>query len=413
MKQITTLILVFLCSTSGISAQINLNKVKEKAPKVNTDVNVPSTGSSGSKNEPAKALESPAKDEIFDFHSDILSGEDALKKYNYPSTKEYIDKLEKLLATINSKDPNWKDPKQDIPRFNKLKEDYERINGEFEMSQRLEDMRSWSNSIKESYLKAYDEWYTTRLNKKNFEEIKAYYTAHSDMSDERAKNGMANMENFYTNELPKIKNLVMGDAKKYLSYTKYIKENRAKPGYLEGLGYAGLDPKRDLNDITEGVKRFGNAVLLFSDDAEFKSVHTTLTERKADLEQYIASPEYTADIARRKQLDIDSILIGTPGMTDPSLDAVVKRDFDTKTWGAIQRISLLDKGWTITKNSAGIPLEKFIDVEVGTSEAKGCWRVSGALVCTYEGGGVYGKPKFIHQSSQEMNCANMKKNGTK
>jgi hypothetical protein len=412
LKLLFTLVLLVSLSTSH--AQFGLDKLKNK---------VKSSTSSGDTKDAAKENaakldksnpeNSPAVKSIRKFRNDFSFAEDAINK-KHPDADSRVANLEKVLAQIKTEDPGWVDYDKDEAEFKRLKAKYEKMNEGLVMNRRLEDARSCASSITRSPNKASDTVYAECVDKVKFEEVKAYYNSHPEELTDFRKGTLASMDNFYANDVPKIKQSLLQKTEDYTKAVYYLKEARAKADYLKNKGWGSFNPEGDMNTIKEGIKFVDGTLLFLPGDKELSAVQKLLNDRKTDIEQYMASPEYKADIAKRKQMDIDEVLITKPEMNDPSLEAVVKRDFNTKTWGTIKRISLYDRGWIVIKNSLGLPLEKVINVEVGTSQEGKCYRVSGRLVSPYEGGGKYGKPNFIvHLSYTEMNCANMNKNGTK
>jgi len=392
-----------------------LNKLKDKAKDATSK-----DGSSGkgtkvdaSKLDRSDPANSPAQESIYNFRSEMSSAENAVNK-GYNNVEEYFAKIEKLLAKIKSEDPGWPDYEKDEARYKELKAKHETEAGSLKYYNLLFDITNTAEGVKNRSL--YDLLSPTtakHLSKASFDEVKVYYNANQDEAKDNVKSNIAFMEKFHAEKMPALKKEVLEfiDNDYVKKTTQYLKSNRTKADYIKKIGHGSTpNPKSDIQKINEGLEHSEQAVVLFSGDVDITAQNKALKNAKADLELYAKSDDLKNDIELRKKQDFEEILLQKPEMKDAGMDAIVKRDFDTKEWGVIKRISLVSSGWQIRKNSVGIPLEKYINVEACSGKDGKCWRSSGTIISVYEGGGVYGKAKYYPSSSIPMNCDNVNKN---
>lgn len=141
--------------------------------------------------------------------------------------------------------------------------------------------------------------------------------------------------------------------------------------------------------------------------AQYDGVKKTLTDQKAKIQHFIDSGESDKHKAAANQAKVDARRMKSAGKTDPTLEAFVKKNHSTGHYGELKRVVLLSD-WKIEKAVTGIPLKKFLNIQVAVSKDGICDLRKGHIYQDYEGAGKYGPMKLAHYGSpDEINCNNI------
>ena len=320
-----------------------------------------------------------------------------------------MENLGKLLAKIKTDDPNWSEYSKDEADYLELKKAFDQNNADEIIAKRLERFQLGMHYAEtEPAAKTLE--YADILTKKSFEELKAFYAGKPNLNTAYSKKVLDKGELFYPNTLPGVvkatHNMVDETIEKAVSY---LKESREKSDYLESHRLGSFEPKGDIEKIEKAIVICDKAIILVPEDAGFVNKKSLLSNRKTDIETYISSGAYDKDVATIKQMNFDAILLSKPGTTNPQLETVVKRDINTAFYGPVVRVVIVSSDWHINRNELGIIIDKSMSVQTVNKKEGVCYRVSGYLVCAYEGGGKYSQPEYVTRSHTEMNCANAQK----
>lgn len=400
---------IFIASSLTLSAQIGIPKIP-KAPKVPTISGGSGSSSGTNVTNVSKVDLSPAATAIKDYRNALSFAKDAVNGKNSDAGSR-LDGLVVKLAKIKEQDPKWSEYDKDEADYKALRAQYEQDQVHAKMDDRLQGLYFAILTVEKEPWNARSR--AEALAPENFQAIKAHYDAHPEHLDtEFDKKALQKCDNYKTELLPKIKVEELASADKILEKAaSHIKENRAKPTYLDNqsVNIFSDAPQSDIKELERGVKECDISLRMLPGDADLTQRKSTMQARITDLNTYINSGEHAQMIAKRKQMDIDEVRLGKAATTNAAHDAVVKRDFNAAEFGAIQRIVLLESDWRIVKNEFGLPLRKVLDVDVATKLEGKCYRVPGRLYCEYAGGGTYAAPKYYGEYKTEMNCGNISK----
>lgn len=191
-------------------------------------------------------------------------------------------------------------------------------------------------------------------------------------------------------------------------FTNYLKTERLKRSYSEDDWKE--TPKSCIKSINYQLDKFEDLYSRTNDASWVDAIKKELETRKGELQEYIDSGAFDKYLAEEYQKKVDARRMEKPGRTDASLIALVKKKHNVGEYGTIKRVIIRDSDWSVEKNGLGIPLEKYIRVQVCTVKDGVCDLRYGRLFKTYEGGGSYGNTKLSHYGSPlEINCANVNK----
>lgn len=400
---------ILIASSLSLSAQIGIPKLP-KAPKVPTISSGGGSSSGTSVTNLSKVDLSPAAQAIKDYRNALSFAKDAVNGKNSDAGSR-LDGLVTKLAKIKEQDPKWSEYDKDEADYKALRAQYEKDQAGANMSSKLQDMYFAVLNVERE---PWNGWGRVDvLVPDYYKEVKAYYDAHpADASSDFTKKALAKCAEFQPTILPKVKAEEIKDLDEVLAKTStHIKENRAKATYLDNQSYGILEysPQDHVKTLESTLKDCDVALRMMPADADFSQRKATMQARITDISAYVSSGEHAQMLAKRKQMDIDAVRLDKPAMTNAAHDAIVKRDHDAASFGAIQRIVLVDSDWSIVKNEFGLPLRKVIDVNLATKLEGKCYRVRGTLYSEYAGGGTYAAPKYYSDTKIEMNCANISK----
>jgi hypothetical protein len=412
------------------SAQINLNKLKEKAENAtkkekdkpkdkkteeskaqNTQVETKSTDTKTTDKKadaPAKANieSSPAAASIRKYRNALSFAKDAVEKPSDDAASR-VDGLKPMLDKIKQEDPNW-------PEYEKDEAAYLDLKKKLDKSQEVSGMQNTVEQFQRAMWLIEGEPQVGFQNidiikKEHFEELKKYYEENPQQSSDYTKKVFTNADNFYATTVPGVKTNLIAQIDNVLKFnTNYIKETRSKNDYLKQLPTQYFDPKPDIEKMDACIKLCENVFLMLPHDAECMNRKKLCEERKTDLESYVNSGQYDKDLATKKQMDIDERVLEDGGMKDAQVMDLVKREMPGMSNGTVQRIVIVSPDWNISRNDFGIILSKGVPVQAAiTSEGK-CYVAFGYATRDYDGAN-YGKPYFSYQGKAEMNCNNVNK----
>lgn len=428
MKKLIPVLSLLLITSMSASAQLGLKNLKKKAEEAGTkikDATTPdkstttttttntssssSSSSSASKGNKANVEASPAAASIRNYRNALSFAKDAVEG-KHDDAEERLEKLGKLLAKIKQEDPNWAEYSQDEAAYADLQKKFEANNADALLQKRLERFQlAMHYGENESIGSALN--YAEDLTVSNYEDLKKSYAAQGKALTSYETKVFNKAETFYKEIFPTMKTDFLKAIDRGVEGTDaFASANRAKKDYLDHVSVSFLDPRGHIAKLDEHMKDCDRGLVMFPADQDIITKKADLGARKADLEKYISSGDLDKDIAKRKQMDIDEVLFSKVRMTDAGLDAIVKRDFDVESSGAIQRICLTSDDWYIRKNEYGLILNKTISVQVASKLDGKCYLVDGYILCEYEGGGKYGKPHYYYDGKREMNCNNVSKN---
>lgn len=397
---------ILLATTSTVSAQISVSKLKNKVEKT---VESATTGSE----DPAKKLNkngadpasSPAAQTIRNYRNEISFASDAVKGKHFDA-EDRLEKSKKLLDKIKQEDPNWVDYDKDEALYLELLQLHQKNNEGAIMQKRVENFSYWTNKIEREPWMGFGD--VAVISKKNYTELQTYYAQHPEEAN-YANKVLATGDHFYNDIMPKVRAEALKKQNETLEKTQsFTKENRAKSDYLSKRVTGMFYVKEHIEQLRKSILDCDQALLYYPSDPEFSALKTTMTERISDLENYISSGQLAADEEKRKTMDVDAILMDKPGMKNEALNEVVKRDIEA-SYGVPQRIVIVSTDWTVRRNEYGIILDKFMNVEIACKGDGVCRLVYGQLVCAYEGAGKYGKAKYYTGNNTVMNCLNISK----
>lgn len=438
MKTIATILVLFLAFTGN--AQISLGGVKKKAKstiestkskkknkseepteKEKTTKGSSSTSQSNAtltpeEQEKEEIRNSPAKSLIWDFKSEMNFLRSTIQKKGPRCThcEKDLKKLEGILMKIKETDPNFSGYDKRATELEKWKDKYSRLVTGEKYRQQLFSLKINC----QVYLK--EPWEVKNLkhfNRLEFNKKKEEILASSLTEEDRAalEKSIAEIEDFYDNQSDKIiANLLEDLTENYGRCSFWKKENREKPGFYDTFN-STKDIKDDLNWSKELIP-FAKLCLNFQPkNAEFKVWVEKAEELHEDLTAFQESGEYDELIARKKADELAAVRMERPKNTNGSLIAIIKKKVNTviQPGEKIQRVVIYSTSWGIRKNDLGIPLHKFMYVQIALKRENGnCYITEGELYKAYEGGGTYGPTKFSYDrysSNYQILCENVNK----
>jgi hypothetical protein len=169
-----------------------------------------------------------------------------------------------------------------------------------------------------------------------------------------------------------------------------------------------LNAKSFLKDFEEPIAQITyNKKFLLEDKTGIDAVQAKIDKEKAMLDEYVKSGKYDANVAKFKQQIIDAVRVGTPKMSNPKYASMATAGVDK---GKVNRVVITSDIWIVKKNEWGLPLYKYLPVNIAVTIDGKCWLAYGQIRRQYEGGGQYAGESFDYWGIQdEMNCANINK----
>lgn len=398
MKKITTITFLFLLGFS-VAGQAQINKLKNKAKSVTNSVTKPSGGEVAKDAQTILKIEKEADE--FVAQLEALYGDVA----TLDATSD--DDLNKPLFNLKQKVSTLENYYPASRRKGELRAKYEEFkakeDAEMEVRETMSDVRY--------ELKSDAEW-VTRLEKemagssllggvgpryerfsknvaaykntgKNYEDINGYITV---------------LEKHYQTTLPsygpKMRDYLVSEA---------LKTPFSETDYKD-------TPKGCIKSIDHYLEEVEELYAYTPDGSWIDPVKKELNDRKDFLQNYIDSGAFDKYKKEEYQKLVDGRRMYKPASNDAKLIAIVKEKHTTAEYGAIKRIVLLDSDWSVKKNEWGLPIEKYLRVQVATTKDGVCEIMEGRLFQQYEGGGQYGNTRLSHYGvGKEINCDNVNK----
>lgn len=177
-------------------------------------------------------------------------------------------------------------------------------------------------------------------------------------------------------------------------------------------GHVGADYERHFKNLKElPIGRYKFNLTRDPDDlAERKSTTSKSNDIEIEITQeaidYFNKAYEKARLAR-----LSLVKPGKSMMSDASAVAAVKKGYADKK-GQVLRVVIRSSSWNISKNSLGIPKNKWVDIDVVYKDENGqCWLHDGGTVSReWAGGGTYGAAYYSHNYDNiEMSCGNVNK----
>lgn len=402
--KITSVTLLF---SINANAQFGIDKLKNKVKEETKETK--KDNSSDSKTTSIKKADvesSPAAKSIRNYRNGLSFAKDAVAKGGNDAQSR-VEELEKMLAKIKAEDPNWADYSKDEADYLALKQQFDKGDEKKSAYKKLEKMNMAIDfSDHKSVTELLNDAMTLNLTNKDL--VKKYYDNHPNEGTDYEKKILVKIDNYFSEKFPAVRTDLLkvfeGDI---IKTEKFIKESRAKSTYLSNKDVSFYYPKGDINTIDIALSNIDKALIMFPEDNEFKAKKDFFVARKADLENYINSGDLKKDIEKRELMNIEERRISPAVNKSPDLIAVVKKEVAQLNYELL-RTSIVSNDWRIKKNSIDIPLSKSMDVEIAVKKDGKCYKVYGALKCTYEGGGKYTNPHYsTYGDLLEMNCNNV------
>jgi hypothetical protein len=150
-----------------------------------------------------------------------------------------------------------------------------------------------------------------------------------------------------------------------------------------------------------------NKQYLLENKTEINAVQAKLEKEKAVLYEYVSSGKCDAHRAKFHQKMVDAVRLAPKKMSNPKYEGMALAGVEK---GKATRAVITSDIWLVKKNEWGLPLYKYLPVDIAVTIDGKCWLAYGQIRKDYEGGGQYGGDYFNYWGSQEeMNCANTMK----
>lgn len=230
------------------------------------------------------------------------------------------------------------------------------------------------------------------VNYAEYKELNEAFGAQSN-KDATTTGYVENLEDYFNNYIPNV-------------YSKELKDEFLKNNYFDDA-YWMKYPKTAISEIDSDLGGDLEEFKPFSKQTEWiDETIQMLKEQKLKVIDYKDNGGLEAFKAKGIKDKADKVFPSKSVSNDAAVIGVVKKSHSVEHSGAIQKVIIISD-WYIKKNEIGIPLEKYILVEVITKKDGECFLNSGRVFRTYEGGGSYGNKKLsFYSDSDLMNCAN-------
>ncbi|MNJ90888.1 hypothetical protein D3C87_85280 [compost metagenome] len=419
MNKTLTLAVILLATISTSQAQLKgaLKDVKSKADKA-VDAVPSSSGSSSSTSkekpglngEPAYNPENPTYRAYSITRDEISSAKTFLGKDQWDRNvegrngdvtrflaraKENLEKLQN--DPIESKKPyvkNLATSWDEVENTRKQKfEDYS-LNKEY--GDKLDQYHRFATSGWEISDKSLEPSYTGYHNfKKDFETKRPDY-----VKDSYVQKRFSDIDNYFNVEVYKVVPQLNAEVDKIIK-AAHAKNASGDEDYL-------LNAKFYVKDFEEPLAQINyNKQYLLEDKTEINAVQAKLEKEKAFLDEYVNSGKCDAHRAKFHQAMVDAVRLAPKKMTNAKYEGMALAGVEK---GKATRAVITSDIWLVKKNEYGLPLYKYLPVDIALTLDGKCWRAYGQIRKSYEGGGQYGGEFFNYWGIQdEMNCANTMK----
>lgn len=418
MNKILTLAVILATTISMSHAQLKgaLKTVKDKTEKAVDSTPGTGSGSSGSKpagslnGEPAYDPESPTyraysivRDEISstknilgpDHWDKNVEGrnEDAtryLAKAKENLTKLQNDPIESKKPYVKNLAASW----DEVEATRKEKFGVYTMNKEY--SEKLDQYHRFATSGWEISDKSLEASYT------GYHKFKAEFeTKRPDyVKDSYVQSRFRDIDNYFNVEVYKVVPELNAQVDAIISKA-HAKNSSGDEEYL-------LNAKNYLKDFEEPIAQIAyNKQYLLENKTEINAVQAKLEKEKAFLDEYVNSGKCDAHRAKYHQAMVDAVRLAPKKMSNPKYEGMALAGVEK---GKGTRAVITSDIWLVKKNEYGLPLYKYLPVDIAVTLDGKCWLAYGQIRKDYEGGGQYGGEYFNYWAIQdEMNCANTMK----
>jgi len=310
----------------------------------------------------------------------IKTNLDKLKADAVESKKPYVAKFEKEYEAIeNQRKTKFESYQADVTYDNKIEAYYKFATLGWEIQDK---------SLEPSYTGYY-------AMRKDFETSRP-----EKFKSEYVQKRVAAVDNFFKVEVYKVVPELDKEVSKIIN-SIHAKNSSGEESYL-------LNAKSYLKDFEEPIAQITyNKKFLLEDKSGIDAVQAKVDKEKAILDEYVKSGKYDAHVAKYRQQIIDAVRMGASKMSNPKY---VSMAIAGVTKGKASRAIITSDIWIVKKNEWGLPLYKYLPVNLAVTIDGKCWLAYGQIRKQYEGGGVYGGEYFDYWGAQdEMNCANINK----
>lgn len=404
------LVMISSCLSYGVHSQINLKGAKEKLNEKTTTVTTKSENPSSVVGPPAYDPESPIYRAYSTTRDEISSTKSVLKDENWLKNVEgsnenatrYLAKAKENLAKLQA------DPIESKKGYVKdLAADWDAVDA-------LRQSKYESFKADEAYDSKLDAYHRFAMNGWEIQD-KSLEPSYQGYAAFRKDFESARVEKFKTSYVQKrveqIDNyfkVVVYDIVPELDAkaNKVIKELHGKNSsgdedYLLNAKHYQKDFE-EINEIIAYNKKY-----LLEDKSGIDAVSAKIDKEKSILDEYISSGKLDARRARFAQAMIDAVRLAPSKMSNPKYESMAKTGVDK---GTVNRVTITNDVWIVKKNDWGLPLYKYLTVDLAVTKEGKCYLAYGQIRKTYEGGGVYGGEHFNYWGAQEeMNCGNINK----
>lgn len=310
----------------------------------------------------------------------IKTNLDKLKADAVESKKPYVAKFEKEYEAIeNQRKTKFESYQADVTYDNKIEAYYKFATLGWEIQDK---------SLEPSYTGYY-------AMRKDFETSRP-----EKFKSEYVQKRVAAVDNFFKVEVYKVVPELDKEVSNIIN-SIHAKNSSGEESYL-------LNAKNYLKDFEEPIAQITyNKKFLLEDKSGIDAVQAKVDKEKAILDEYVKSGKYDAHVAKYRQQIIDAVRMGASKMSNPKY---VSMAIAGVTKGKASRAIITSDIWIVKKNDWGLPLYKYLPVNLAVTIDGKCWLAYGQIRKQYEGGGVYGGEYFDYWGAQdEMNCANINK----
>lgn len=423
MKKITTLFIVFILLANAGNAQFKTSlkdlkskatdKVKDKTEKTTEKVEKTDKTKVVTENvtdEPKYDPESPTFRAFSIVRDELKSTKGVLNSDAWTNNVE--GRNEEVIRSLTKVKTNLEKLKNDPieskkPYVKKYEKEYETV--EADRKTKFESYQAdvtYDNKIEAYYKFAMQGWEI--LDKTLDPSYSGYYAMKKDFETARpdkfkteyVQKRVAAVDNFFKVEVYKV--VPELDAKvNSIINSIHSKNSSGQEQYI-------LNAKNYLKDFEEPIKQIAyNKKYLLEDKTGIDAVQAKIDKEKAILDEYVSSGKYDANVAKYKQQIIDAVRMGASKMSNPKYISMATAGVDK---GKATRAIITSDIWIVKKNEWGLPLYKYLPVNIAVTLDGKCWLAYGQIRKQYEGGGVYGGEYFNYWGLQdEMNCLNVNK----
>ena len=388
------------------------------------NVKVPKIGGSGSssdkkdKDEPEYDANSPIYKSFSACKENLKSAEKELETPSWVDNKAYKEdantKILGFLGTAQKEMNTLKDlGESDKKYFKTLQSNYNSI----------EDKRAkgWKEYMKKHYYQATLEKYNTEITscKTSTREPKYPYFSYSTyqtfltnmkanqpevMKNDYNLKMLNNIDTYFSKDIPaRVTNL--NGRLEFLESEMHKKNTKGDLDYK--LNAYNLANK--FEDLHKDVVFFRDS--LVADKTEITKIEEGVVKNRKFLAEYIESGAYDKAKSEFNQGKVDDARVGKKGMSNSKYEALAAEQIKSSV-GKVLKTVITSKDWYVSINFLGIPVRRYVVVEVVVKENDGrCYIYFVEIIQEYQGGGVYSSNEKakLFDSKKQINCDNINK----